>query len=45
MLYQENKSHQKIAKLFLQKSVIFNMITDDILVEKRGTLERARRHI
>ena len=45
MLYQENKSHQKIAKLFLQKSVIFNMITDDILVEKRGTLERTRRHI
>ena len=45
MLYKENKSHEKIAKFLLQKFVIFNMITDDILVEKRGTLERARRHI
>ena len=34
-----------MAKFFLQKFVIFNMITDDILVEKMGTFERARRHV
>ena len=47
MFYKENKSvfltSWKMAEFFLQKFVIFNMITDDILVEKRGTLERARR--
>ena len=34
-----------MAKFFLQKFVIFNMITDSVLVETRGTLERARRYI
>ena len=45
MFYKENKSHEKIVKIFLQKFVIFNMITGDILLEKRGVLECARRHI
>ena len=35
----------KMAKLFLQKFVIFNMITNPFLVEKWGTLERARRYV
>ena len=30
-------------KFFLQKFVIFNMITDSFLAEKRGTSERAKR--
>ena len=34
-----------MAKFFLQKFVIFNMITDSFLVEKWGTLERARRYV
>ena len=34
-----------MAKLFLQKFVIFNMITTPFLVEKWGTLERARRYV
>ena len=33
----------KMAKFFLQMLVIFNMITDSFLVEKWGTLKRARR--
>ena len=34
-----------MTKFFLQKFVIFNMMTDSSLVEKLGTLERARRYI
>ena len=34
-----------MAKFSLQKFDIFNMISDSFLVEKRGTLERARRHV
>ena len=36
---------QKMPKFFLQKFVIFNMITDTFLIEKRRTLERARRYL
>ena len=43
MCYKNNKSSWKIAKSFLQKFVIFNMITDFFLVEKWGALEVARR--
>ena len=32
-----------MAKFFLQKFVIFNMITDSFLVEKWGTLDGARK--
>ena len=35
----------KMAKFFLQMFVVFNMITDSFLVEKRRTLERARRYV
>ena len=35
----------KIPKCFLQMFVIFNMITDSSLVQKCGTLERARRYV
>ena len=35
----------KIAKLFLQKFVIFNVIIDSTLVERWGTLEHARRYV
>ena len=34
-----------MAIFFLQKFVTFNMITDSLLVEKWGTLERARRYV
>ena len=34
-----------MAKFFIQKFVIFNMITDTFSAEKWGTLERARRYI
>ena len=34
-----------MARFSLQKFHIFNMITDAFLVEKWGTLERARRHV
>ena len=34
-----------MAKFFLQKFVIFNMIADSFLAEKWGTLERARRYV
>ena len=36
---------RKMAKFFLQKFVISNMITDYFLVEIWGTLERARRYV
>ena len=48
MSYKENKSFfffffffsfLKIAKILLQKLVIFKMIPDSSLVEKQGTLE------
>ena len=32
-----------MAKFFLQKFFIFDIITDYFLVEKRGTIEVARR--
>ena len=35
----------KMGIFFLQKVVIFNMITDSFLVEKWETLERARRYV
>ena len=35
----------KMAKLFLQMFVIFNMITDSFLVKKGGTLEHARKYV
>ena len=35
----------KMAKFFLQKFVIFNMITDSFLLEKRAALERAKRYV
>ena len=35
----------KMVKFFLQKFIIFNAITDSFIVEKRGTLESARRHV
>ena len=35
----------KMAKFFLQMFVVFNMITDSFLVEKRRTLKRARRYV
>ena len=35
----------KMATFFLQKFVIFNTIPDSFLVEKWGTLERARRYL
>ena len=31
-----------MAKFFLQKFVIFNMITDSFLAKQRGVLQRAR---
>ena len=34
-----------MAKFFVQKIVIFNMITDDILAEKMGSFECAKRHV
>ena len=34
-----------MANFVLQKFVIFNMITDSFLVEKWGTLERAKRNV
>ena len=34
-----------MAKFFLQKVVIFNMITDSFLVEKWGRLDRANRYV
>ena len=34
-----------MAKFFLQKFVISNMITDSFLAEKWGTLYRARRYV
>ena len=34
-----------MAKLFLQKFVIFSMITDSFLLEKWGTLKHARRYV
>ena len=34
-----------MAKFFLQKFVIFSMITDSFLVEIRGALERATRYV
>ena len=34
-----------MTNFFLQKFAIFNMITDSLLVEKRGILERARRYV
>ena len=34
-----------MAKFFLQKLIIFNMITDSFLVEKWRTLERAKRYV
>ena len=34
-----------MAKFFLQKVVIFNMITDSFLVEKWGRLDRASRYV
>ena len=36
---------QKMTTFFFQKFVIFNMITYSFLVEKQGTLSRARRYI
>ena len=33
-----------MAKFFLQKLVILNMVTDCFLVEKWGTIERAKRY-
>ena len=49
MCYRENKyifffflTSLKMTKFFFQTFVIFNMITDSFLVEKWGTLERAR---
>ena len=42
-MYNENKSLFLMVKLFLQKSVIFNMITDSFLVKKWRTLERTGR--
>ena len=35
----------KMVRFFPQMFVIFNIITDSFLVEKRGTLERARKHV
>ena len=35
----------EIAKFFLQKFVILNMITDSFLVEKWRTLERAGKYV
>ena len=35
----------KMAKFLLKEFVIFNVITDYFLVEKWGTVERARRHV
>ena len=35
----------KMFKFFLQKFVIFNMVTDSFLVEKCGTLKRASRYV
>ena len=34
-----------MAEFFLQKFVIFNMITDSFLVEEWGTLEDARKYV
>ena len=34
-----------MVKFSLQRFVIFNTITDSFLVEKWGTLERARRYV
>ena len=34
-----------MAKFFLQKFVIFNMITDSFLAKQRGALQRARRQV
>ena len=34
-----------MAKFFLEKFVIFNIITGFFLLEKRVTLERARRYV
>ena len=34
-----------MAKFILQKFVIFNMITDSFLLEKRAALERAKRYV
>ena len=34
-----------MANFVLQRFVIFNMITDSFLVEKWGTLERAKRYV
>ena len=34
-----------MTNFFLQKFVIFNMITDSFLVEKWGTLERAKMYV
>ena len=50
MCYKENKSLfflslWEMARFFLQKFVIFNMITDSFLIEKWGALERARRNV
>ena len=47
--YKENKSlfliSWKMAKFFLQKFVIFNMITDYFLVEKWETLKHVKRYV
>ena len=47
MCHKENLYFDVIKKVkfFLQKFVIFNMITDTFLIEKRRTLERARRYL
>ena len=34
-----------MAEFFLQKFVIFNVITDSFLVEEWGTLEDARKYV
>ena len=34
-----------MVRFFLQMFIIFDTITDSFLVEKRGTLERTRRHV
>ena len=34
-----------MTKFFLQMFVVFNMITDYFLVEKRGTLEHAIKYV
>ena len=35
----------KNGQIFLQKFVIFNMVTDSLLVEKWKTLEHVMRHV